>query len=98
APAVSKIDPESKKDLGLIGNMGPGGIKANYLRYIGAGAVAAGGIISMMRALPLIISSIVSGFRDLRATRTSGKEVTARTDRDLPMNVVILGSLALVLA
>ena len=73
APAVSKIDPETKKDMGLIGNMGPGEIKANYLRYIGAGAVAAGGIISMMRALPLILSSIVSGLRDLRPAARTGR-------------------------
>src|SRR5262245_38640165 len=62
------------KGGGLIGNMEPSGIKANYLRYIGAGAVAAAGIISMMRALPLIIGSIVSGLRDLPATRTAGQE------------------------
>ena len=83
-------------DRGLIRNMEPSGIKASYLRYIGAGAVAAGGIISMMRAMPLILSSIVSGLRDLRATRVSGAEAVARTERDLSMNVVLFGSLALV--
>jgi uncharacterized oligopeptide transporter (OPT) family protein len=85
------------EDKGLIRNMGPGAIKGNYLRYIGAGAVAAGGIISMLRALPLIIGSIVSGLRDLRATRAAGREVAARTERDLSMNVVLFGSLGLVL-
>jgi putative OPT family oligopeptide transporter len=95
-PAEVKIDEKTKQDMGLIRNMEPSGIKANYLRYIGAGAVAAGGIISMLRALPLIISSIVSGLRDLRATRTAGREVTARTERDLSMAVVLFGSLGLV--
>lgn len=93
-PAVSEIDPKTKKDIGLIGNMGPVEIKGNYLRYIGAGAVAAGGIISMCRALPLILSSIVSGMRDLRA-RGEGKG-TARTEQDLSMGTVVLGSLGLV--
>src|SRR5262249_17221935 len=51
----------------LIRNMTPSLIYNNYLRYIGAGAVAAGGIISMARALPLIIGSIVAGLRDLRS-------------------------------
>src|SRR5439155_10575036 len=74
---------------GLVGNMGPGEIKGYYLRYIGAGAVAAGGIISMLRALPLIFSSIVSGLRDLRASRQVGREVTARTERDMSMQVVL---------
>ncbi|HTK77221.1 MAG TPA: oligopeptide transporter, OPT family [Gemmataceae bacterium] len=83
------------KGGGLIANMGPGDLYKNYLRYIGAGAVAAGGIISMGRALPLIIGSIVSGLRDLRST--GGGTGGVRTERDLPMTVVIFGSIALVI-
>jgi putative OPT family oligopeptide transporter len=90
-------EPVSPADKTLIRDMGPDALKANYLRYIGAGAVAAGGIISMLRALPLIISSIVSGLSDLRATRTAGAQAVARTERDLSMNVVLFGSLGLVL-
>jgi uncharacterized oligopeptide transporter (OPT) family protein len=85
------------EDRGLIRNMDPGQIKGNYLRYIGAGAVAAGGIISMCRALPLILASILGGLRDLRASRAAGAEVVPRTERDLSMNVVLFGSLGLVL-
>ncbi len=59
--------------------------------------MAAGGIISMMRALPLIAGSIISGLRDLRASRAAGAEATARTERDLSMQVVLFGSLGLVL-
>lgn len=84
------------EDRGLIRNMGPGELKSHYLRYIGAGAVAAGGILSMMRALPLILSSIVSGLRDLRATRAGGVAATRRTERDMPMSVVFFGSIGLV--
>jgi putative OPT family oligopeptide transporter len=90
-------EPVSPADKTLIRDMGPDDLKANYLRYIGAGAVAAGGIISMMRAMPLIIGSVVSGLRDLRATRTAGAQAIARTERDLSMNVVLFGSLALIL-
>ncbi len=95
----SRIDPKTGKalDTGLIRNMGPGEIKGNYLRYIGAGAVAAGGIISMGRAMPLIIASIVSGLRDLRASRAGGGTSKARTEQDMSMRVVIFGSLGLVL-
>jgi putative OPT family oligopeptide transporter len=93
-PAQHQID--KGVDKGLIRNMDPSGIKGNYLRYIGAGAVAAGGIISMLRAMPLIIASIVSGIRDLRATRTAGTSAVLRTERDLPMSVVLFGSLGLV--
>ena len=65
-----------------------------YVRYIGAGAVATGGILSMLNALPLIIGSVTGSLRDLG----SGKEAelaggTPRTERDLPMSVVFLGSL-----
>ncbi|MFN4258384.1 MAG: OPT family oligopeptide transporter [Gemmataceae bacterium] len=92
--AARPVAPSEK----LIGQMSPDDLKADYLRYIGAGAVAAGGIISMARALPLIVSSIVAGLRDLRASRAAGAPVRARTERDMSMRVVILGSLGLVLA
>lgn len=100
APAV--WDGEKPKDdanPGLIRNMEPDDIRVNYLRYIGAGAVAAGGIVSMCRALPLIFGSIFAGLRDMRAARASASAGgAARTDRDMPMAVVLWGSLALVLA
>jgi putative OPT family oligopeptide transporter len=101
APAVSSVDPETGLNKGLIRNMEPSDIYRNYLRYIGAGAVAAGGIISMTRALPLIISSILAGLRDLRASASGSSNGAngraGRTERDLPMQVVIFGSLALVI-
>jgi OPT family oligopeptide transporter len=90
------VEKKEERDVGLIGNMGPEQLYGNYLRYIGAGAVAAGGIISMLRALPLIIGSIVAGFRDIRGSTVGGKGA-ARTERDLSMNVVLWGSVGLVL-
>jgi uncharacterized oligopeptide transporter (OPT) family protein len=86
------------EDTGLVRNMEPGNLKSFYLRYIGAGAVAAGGIISMFRALPLILSSIISGLRDLRASRAAGAEMVSRTERDMSMQVVLFGSIGLVIA
>lgn len=96
-PARSEIDAESGQDKGLIRNMEPADLYRNYLRYIGAGAVAAGGIISMIRALPLIISSIMAGLRDLRGTSAGGGGA-ARTEQDLSMKIVIFGSVGLVVA
>jgi uncharacterized oligopeptide transporter (OPT) family protein len=93
AAAVSS----TAEDKGLIRNMDPDTIYAKYLRYIGAGAVAAGGIISMFRALPLIFSSIGAGLRDLRSSAAGGPGA-ARTERDLSIWVVILGCVALVVA
>ena len=75
----------------LIGDMDASTIWSRYVRYIGAGAVAAGGIITLVRALPLIWESIAVGLR-----RIEGRGAAARrTDRDLPLNMV-LGSAAIV--
>ena len=77
----------------------PGDIRKEYVLFIGAGAVAAGGILSMIRALPVIVSSVAAGFRDLRTGRgPAGAGGTPRPERDLPMAVVLAGSLGLVLA
>jgi putative OPT family oligopeptide transporter len=102
-PATSSINKKTGEDEGLIRNMPPKKISEYYLKYIGAGAVAAAGIISMLRVMPLILASIVSGMRDLRASGganggngTNGGPATPRTERDLSMRVVLFGSIALV--
>jgi putative OPT family oligopeptide transporter len=79
-----------------IGDMSPGDIQAAYILYIGAGAVAAGGIISLLRSLPLIQRGLASGLRDLTGGRAAA--TTLRTDRDLPMTWVLGGCLALIVA
>jgi putative OPT family oligopeptide transporter len=95
APAVSKLNDDGK-DVGLIKNMSEGQVRNNYILYIGAGAVAAGGIISMIKALPVIFGSVVAGFRDMRSG--VGAAGNTRTERDLPMSVVLGGSLGLIFA
>jgi putative OPT family oligopeptide transporter len=80
-----------------ISEMNAGAISGQYVRYIGAGAVAAGGVLSMLNALPLIISSVAGSLRDLRKGKESNGGV-ARTDRDLPMPFVLFGTLGLVFA
>ncbi len=97
-PAESRI--VDGVDKGLIANMSTGDIRNFYILYIGAGAVAAGGIISMFQALPLIVASMRAGLRDIRAGRGDADQTAAvpRTERDMPMSVVLFGSLGLVLA
>ncbi len=98
-PAISKIDPATGEEKNLIRNMSLSQIRNEYILYIGAGAVAAGGIISMLQALPVIFGSILSGVRDLRSqSRGSVAPKAIRTERDLPISVVVFGSLGLVLA
>jgi putative OPT family oligopeptide transporter len=83
---------------GLISQMGPDDIWSNYIRYIGAGAVAAGGIINLVRAMPTIIDSFRASFRDLRLVRRGEGASGRRTERDIPINVVLVGSVLLALA
>jgi putative OPT family oligopeptide transporter len=83
----------------LIRDMSPAEIRSSYVLYIGAGAVAAGGIISMFQALPLILASIRAGLRDISARSNNAQRgAVPRTERDLSMRVVLFGSLAIVLA
>ncbi len=80
-----------------IGDMTPGEIRSAYILYIGAGAVAAGGIISLIRSLPIILHGIRSGLSDFKAAATAHVNVL-RTERDLSMKYVAAGVLALILA
>ncbi len=85
----------------LIKDMDEEQIWKEYILYIGAGAVAAGGIISLFQALPLILSSLRAGLRDLPIfqQKTDGNGAgTARTDRDLPLWFVGVGTLGVVAA
>jgi putative OPT family oligopeptide transporter len=82
-----------------IHDMGPHQIRSAYVLYIGAGAVAAGGIISLARSLPTIWHGVQGGLRDLRAgSRQGGADAVPRTERDLSMKTVLVGSLVLVIA
>lgn len=66
-----------------------------YIRQIGAGAVAAGGFITLMKSIPTIVSSFKESLGSVKG-KTSGATV-ARTDRDLNIKVVLFGSLGLIL-
>jgi putative OPT family oligopeptide transporter len=80
-----------------IADMSPGDIRSAYILYIGAGAVAAGGIISLMRSLPIILHGVRSGLSDFKAAAITHASVI-RTERDLSMKWVAAGILALILA
>ena len=82
-----------------IAQMSGGEIYSSYVRYIGAGAVAAGGIISMIRSLPLILGGLAGSFRAFGSkSKGAVSEEGGRTDRDLPPWFVGLGALALIAA
>ena len=74
---------------------GAAGIWGTYVRYIGAGALAAGGIISLVKSLPLIVRT----FRDaLKGFNVSGAASAARTEQDINVRIVLIAILVLTLA
>src|SRR2546421_2146587 len=80
----------------LIRDMSAGEVRAAFVFYIGAGAVASAGIIALARSLPTIVAAFRAGFADMRASRV-GQAIAAklRTDDDLPITVTVFGSIAL---
>jgi putative OPT family oligopeptide transporter len=78
-----------------ISQMSPGDIRNAYILYIGAGAVAAGGIISVLRSLPIIWHGIRGGLRDFSASRAGAVASAPRTEQDLSMKFVLWGIVAL---
>ena len=80
-----------------ISEMSPNQIRGDYILYIGAGAVAAGGIISLFRSLPTIVHGLRAGLADFR--KAAGAHVSVlRTERDLSMKFVAAGLVVLVVA
>lgn len=66
-----------------------------YVRQIGAGAVAAGGFITLIKTIPTIVSSFRGSLASIGSGGT-GADATRRTERDLPISIVLFGSIALV--
>ncbi len=79
-----------------IADMSPGQIRGAYILYIGAGAVAAGGIISLVRSLPIIVHGLREGLRDVRGGKSAAS--AHRTEHDLPMTFVFAGIAVLMIA
>jgi putative OPT family oligopeptide transporter len=94
---TGRLDPLYPETVRTIAEMSPSQIWTRYVRYIGAGAVATGGLITLVRSIPTMIESFRVGARQLKS-RLAEKDTTPdiRTDRDLPFAVVGLGVLILV--
>ncbi len=81
----------------LISEMSVHEIWRSYVLYIGAGAVAAGGIISLIQSMPTIAGSFVAGMASLKKSGVNTIKAARRTEHDLSMKVVVGGSALLVL-
>jgi putative OPT family oligopeptide transporter len=80
--------------VNLIRDMAPGQIWSRYVRYIGAGAVATAGIVTLIRSVPVMVSSFRIGAAQLGARMSTGPETAVRrTDSDLPLRFVGIGVL-----
>jgi len=79
----------------LISEMAPGQIWSAYIRYIGAGAVLAAGLITLARTIPTIVRSAAGGLKGFGAAAADRAQI--RTEREIPMSVVLIGTLLLAL-
>jgi len=79
-----------------IPQMTPDDIWRSYIRPMGAGAVAAAGLITLLRTLPTIISALRAGLKDVRAEGAGPSTASNRIDRDTPMRWVIAGSMVII--
>jgi putative OPT family oligopeptide transporter len=78
-----------------IAQMGPSDLWATYIKPMGAGAVAAAGLITLFKTLPTILGALTAGFKTMRpGSAAAAKPV--RTENDLSMRVVLIGSLLIV--
>ena len=90
--AADRTLPLYPETVNLIRDMSPSQIWTRYVRYIGAGAVATAGILTLIRSLPLMVESFRVGARQLRSRVGAGEaEALPRTDRDLSLLVVGAG-------
>ena len=78
----------------LYAEGGASNIWGSYVRYIGAGAIATGGIISLIKSLPLIITTFRDSMKSMKGSKNTSN---ARTAQDLPMNMVLIGIAVMIL-
>ncbi|MFM9904105.1 MAG: OPT family oligopeptide transporter [Pyrinomonadaceae bacterium] len=95
ASAMSPVAPEITK---TIADMSPNNVRSAYVLYIGAGAVAMAGMISLARSLPTIWNGLKGGLADLRGGSGNEGSSLPRTDQDISIKWVAIGVIGLVAA
>ena len=78
-----------------ISELAPGDLWGNYIKYIGAGAVATGGIISLIKTFPLIVRTFKQAMSSM--TKKQAGKNTLRTQQDLPMPMLLIILVAIVI-
>ena len=97
ADLIDPIPPATQTISAILADpeQGPGELWTNYIKYIGAGAVAAGGVISLIKTFPLIIRTFKQAMASM-GKKHQDKNVL-RTQQDLPMSVLLILILAIVI-
>ena len=91
--------PFAPETVKLISNMSPDEIWSKYIRYIGAGAVTFGGIITLIKSLPTIVNAFRDSLKDFKqqGKTIENRESIPRTEKDLPLYFVLIGSVVLLI-
>lgn len=77
----------------LYAEGGASALWGSYVRYIGAGAIATGGIISLIKSMPLIVTTFRDSMKSMKGSKNTSD---ARTAQDLPMSAVLIGIVAMI--
>ena len=89
------IYPGTESISAMLAGDGPSALWSNYIKYIGAGAVAAGGMISLIKTFPLIVRTFKQAMSSL--SKKHAQKNAVRTQQDLPMPVLLVIILAIVI-
>ncbi len=80
-----------------LADMGSAELRNSYIKYLGVGAVAVGGFMSLIKSLPVIVTSFKKGFEQI-IKKSGATDDRPRTDQDLPMKWVLLGVVGIIIA
>lgn len=89
------IYPGTESISAMLAGDGPSALWSNYIKYIGAGAVAAGGMISLIKTFPLIIRTFKQAMASM--SKKHAQKNALRTQQDLPMPILLVIILAIVI-
>ncbi|MFQ6003799.1 MAG: OPT family oligopeptide transporter, partial [Candidatus Zixiibacteriota bacterium] len=81
----------------LISEMTPSELRDNYIKYLGVGAVALGGFVSLIKSLPVIFHSFAVGIKEVFGKKVETEMAKSRLEQEIPMWVVLLGSIVVIL-
>ncbi len=93
----ARVEPLFPETLKTIAQMSAGEIWSRYVRYIGAGAVATAGIITLIRAIPIMVESFTAGTRGVSLTDAASAKQVPRTEQNLPLWVLVAGAISVTL-